>query len=63
MNTYEIHRTKSRSGRRFMYYPTVNGKRLSKTNFARKYDARGLLRRAVALYGEERLLEMSKTAH
>ena len=52
---YEINRTKSKSGKRVMFYPTINGKRLSKTNFARKYDAKNLVKSAVAKYGAEKL--------
>lgn len=40
----EIHRVPSKTGKRNMFYPTVDGKRLNSTNYARKYDAKKLLR-------------------
>ena len=49
----------SKTGRRTVYFPTVNGKRLTSTNFARKWEAERLLKEVVAKYGAERLLEMA----
>lgn len=59
MNTYEIVRKLNKTKRRYVYYPTVNGTRITKTNWARKYDARGCLRRAIKLYGEQKLHDLS----
>lgn len=58
MNDYRIER-KVR-GSRTLFYPTVNGKRINGTLFARKYDARNLLHSAVKVYGEDKLAEMTK---
>lgn len=55
---YTIVRTPSKSGKRTLFYPTINGKRLTRTNFARKYDARNLVKAAVAKYGVDKLQEM-----
>ena len=55
---YSIERVQS--GSRTMFYPTVNGKRLTKTNFARKYDAVRLANNAVEQYGESKLMEMAR---
>lgn len=55
---YTIERVQS--GSRTMFYPTVNGKRLTSTNFARKYDARRLAEKATELYGAEKLMEMAQ---
>lgn len=60
MNEYRIERKLNRTGKRIMFYPTVNGRRLTRTNFARKYDARNTLKNAVARYGEQKLYELTK---
>lgn len=57
MNDYRIER--KIKGTRVFFFPTVNGKRLTRTNFARKYDARATLRSAVSKYGETRLRELT----
>jgi len=57
---YTIHRIPSKSGKRVLFYATINGKRLTKTNWARKYDARNVVKRAIEIYGEEKLMEMVK---
>lgn len=36
---YEINRTKSKSGKRTMFFATIEGKRFSSTNYARKWEA------------------------
>lgn len=59
MNTYEIHRKLNKTGKRVVYYPTVNGKRITSTNFARKYDAKATLKNAIKVLGEEKLAELS----
>ena len=56
---YEMNRVPSKSGKRAMFYPTINGKRITKTNYARKYDAKALVRAAIEKYGVEKLQEMS----
>ncbi len=40
--TYTISRKLNRTGKRVMFYPTINGQRITNTNFARKYDAKNL---------------------
>jgi hypothetical protein len=37
--TYEIHKKLNKTGRRVMFYPTIDGKRLTSTLFARKWEA------------------------
>lgn len=59
MNNYEIHRKANKTGKRVVFYPTVNGKRLTGTNFARKYDARATLHNAINKYGEAKLHELT----
>lgn len=39
---YEINRKLNKTGKRVMFYPTINGQRINATLFARKYDARNL---------------------
>lgn len=54
---YEINRTLNRTGKRTMFYPTINGKRINKTNYARKYDAQNLLKKVVRENSQEKLVE------
>jgi len=56
---FKIEAKGSKTGKRTVYFATVNGKRLSTTNFARKWEAKRLLTDMVAKYGQERLLEMA----
>lgn len=49
---YEIVKTVSRSGRRPMWYPTISDIRLSRTNYARKWEAEALLRSVRQRYTE-----------
>ena len=37
--TYQINRTPSKSGNRTLFFPTINGKRITNTNFLRKWEA------------------------
>jgi len=53
---YQINRKVK--GSRTFFFPTVNGKRLSNTNFARKYDAVNLVNQIVAKYGVDRVLQI-----
>ena len=55
---YTINRTASKSGKRTLYYATINGKRITKVNWTRKYDARAVVTRAVEKYGVEKLQEI-----
>lgn len=50
MFTYEIN--KSESGK---FYPTKNGKRFNGINYARRYDACGLVKQLVKNLGVEKL--------
>lgn len=52
---YEINHKPSKSGRHPVYYATKNGKRFSKVNYVRKYDARALVKAAIEKYGAEEL--------
>lgn len=57
---YTIVRKLNKTGKRIVFYPTVNGKRLTNTNYARKYDARNLVQRAIDKYGVEKLQELTR---
>jgi hypothetical protein len=59
MLTLEIHRKSSKNGKRTLYYPTINGKRLNRTNYAQKWEAKRLLRAVVEEYGEKALEKMT----
>ena len=37
--TFELNKTLSKSGRRTMWFPTVEGKRITRTNFGAKWEA------------------------
>ena len=52
---YTIERKRKRKGTRTFFFPTKNGKRFTKTNFARKYDAERLVKDCVAKFGFEKL--------
>jgi hypothetical protein len=56
---FKIEAKASKSGKRTVYFATVNGKRLTSTNFSRKWEAKRVLKDLVAKYGQERLLEMA----
>lgn len=57
---YTINRKLNKTGKHYVYYPTINGKRLTKTNWVRKYDAKALVKRAIEKYGVDRLKEVTK---
>jgi len=37
--TFELNKTLSKSGRRTMWFPTIEGKRITRTNFGTKWEA------------------------
>ena len=53
---YEINRTKSKSGKRTMFYPTIQGKRFSRTNFARKWEAERFIKGIIETNSEDLIL-------
>lgn len=53
---FAINSQASKSGKRTMYFATVNGKRISRTNYARKWEAQRLLTDLIAQYGKEHLI-------
>lgn len=57
---YTINRKLNKTGKRVMFYPTINGKRITSTNYARKYDARALVQRAIDKYGVDKLQELTQ---
>lgn len=58
MFEYKIERKLNRTGKRYVFYATKNGKRFTNVNYARKYDARGVVDRAIDKYGIKKLEEM-----
>jgi len=58
MTTFEYKIERKVKGSRTFYYPTKNGKRFTTTNFARKYDAKGLVKNCIKAYGIEKLEEI-----
>jgi hypothetical protein len=57
MQNFEYIIERKVKGTRTFYFPTKNGKRFTKTNFARKYDAKGLVKNLINQYGVEKLNE------
>lgn len=58
-NLYEINRKANRTGKRAVFFPTVNGKRISGTNFSGKWEAKKLLRDTIAKFGDTKLAELT----
>jgi len=52
---YEINRKANKTGKRAVYFATVNGKRIGRTNWARKYDAKAEMRSLIERMGEEKI--------
>ena len=46
-------------GSRTMFFPTINGKRLNSTNYARKAHAKALVQDAIKQYGADELLQLA----
>lgn len=57
-DTIEFTMHRKIKGSRTLFYPTINGKRLTGTNFARKYNARNLVMAALKHYGSKKLHTM-----
>jgi hypothetical protein len=60
---YEMQTTLSKSGKRKMFYPTIEGKRLSNVNFARRWEAANFGKYAEAkinLRYEQKLEKLTK---
>ena len=53
----EVHSTLNRTGKRTLFYPTINGKRINKTNYARKYDAKNLIKSVFKNHSIEKITE------
>lgn len=56
--TFEYKIERKVKGSRTFFYPTKNGKRFNKINYARKYDAEALVSKALEVYGAETLEEI-----
>ena len=56
--TFEIKKKLNKSGKKFVYYATINGKRITKYNHYRKWEAKSNLDHFVKHYGEQRIKEM-----
>ena len=50
---------KNISGKKVRFHATVNGKRLTGVNYARKWEAERLLASAIEKYGRQKLIEMA----
>lgn len=54
---YEINRKPNKTGKRPVYFVTVNGKRIGRTNWARKYNAKAELKELIDRIGVEKIME------
>jgi hypothetical protein len=52
---FTIENKLSKSGKRKMFFPTINGKRLTKTNFSKKWEAETEAKNFIAHYGETKI--------
>lgn len=52
---YRINRKKSKSGKRNVFFPSINGKRISRTNYTAKWEAVNFLKHIIETYGEEKV--------
>lgn len=59
MTTLNYKMNRKTKGTRTFFFPTVNGKRLSGTNYARKYDAKGFVRNLINKVGIEKIIELT----
>lgn len=59
METLNYTMNRKRKGTRTFYFATLNNKRFSKTNFARKYDAKGEVKFYIKKLGINKLIEMA----
>ena len=57
--TFQINTTKSKSGKRTLYFVSLNNKRLTKTNFSKKWEAEREFKNLLSHFGEEKLIEFS----
>ena len=56
----EILRVKSKSGKRTLFVPTIEGVRIGQVNYARLWEAENELKNYIAHYGEHRVKLMVK---
>ena len=56
MKTLNYTMNRIAKGSKTYFYPTLNGKRFNNTNYARKYDAKGLVKLLINTYGVDFIL-------
>lgn len=57
---YLVNRKQSETSKRILFYITINGKRISKVNFARKNECEADFRNMVRHYGQDALISWSQ---
>ena len=57
-NTIKYTMNRKRKGSRTLFFVTIDGIRLNKTNYARKYDAENYLTALIRHYGVDGLLDL-----
>jgi len=50
----------SRSGKRTMYFPTIEGLRISRTNFSRKWEATNEGKQYISFHGVDKIKNLIK---
>ena len=59
MKTLEYTINRKVKGSKTFYFPTLNNKRFNSTNFARKYDAKNLVKELIKIHGIKKIIKLS----
>ena len=59
MKTLEYTINRKVKGSKIFYFPTLNNKRFNSTNFARKYDAKNLVKELIKIHGIKKIIKLS----
>jgi len=54
----EFEMNRKRKGSRVLFFATKNGKRFNNINYARKYDAKNIVKNYIEFYGVDKLEKM-----
>ena len=58
---FKINRTKSKTGKRILFFATIQGKRVGKTNFAKKWECEHNVKSFIEFHGDDKINEMIKS--
>jgi len=54
-SNYKINTTKSKSGKRTLFFATINEKRISRTNFSKKWESEKDAKSFIEFHGSEKI--------